>query len=873
MAAPPQANHFLARLVPSSNRLLLYGATSTALAASVLLNAAQTRSSFYAAAVGIAKSNGSVMVLANFCLFVSLMIGIGFQRLFFGRLRPIEVEHLYDRSWYFLTESLLALAMFREDFDTTFVLLFGGLLFLKCFHWIAADRVEWMDQLPPPGPPLLFHIRLVALLGPFLFMLDTLLLMYAISSIFTYGLSGKLLFVNEFAVLLTNWANIVGRYNVNLWDQWKSRRIRRDRERARLAAVARGEENAEDEDDGDEDETWEGKSMVVFYIDLVTDFIKLLTYLTFFVLILTYYGLPFNILRDVYMTMRSFVARIRTLFQYRAATRNMEARYPDATREEMDRMDDKVCIICREEMVWQPPAGQEDQAQDPTETGAAVPPRRRRVRRDGERPKKLGCGHVFHLNCLKSWLERQQNCPTCRRTVLNQTPVVPAAPGAVPALAGAQPTPIAPPNILPRWPHPTQPHLHQHPHAPTPTQPAPAQHPLPPNGEGGLFAGPVPPPRFAHQPHPAAYAGYPPLRVPHLQAHPQTMIPGLTGVVPGPDGRRPLAGFEVAGFGWGMGVRFGAQVGNPAAGQLRRVVEEQPAPVTPQPPAQTQPQEGWNRTASAPSAATAPTLVTPLPADVPSISASTSDAPVDPPSDGSSNPEGVTTSGSDEQTMTPREIAAQAALRRSARLNPSLSTPPKETCTTVVGEQSVIDEPELSHVPSIPLETTSYLPSVEGSSSTTIPLSSPSEATTPGSAKSYLPQQQQHHRQQGPTLTPLHPTPSLSYLDSSLRFPFFSNPSRINEPPPSRPTGTLELPERLTEDELDRMDRLTREAIQDRLSFIGRIDQVLTGLREELGRVEERLARPRFESRNDPESGREMGAREIPLPRDLDDEL
>ena len=34
------------------------------------------------------------------------------------------------------------------------------------------------------------------------------------------------------------------------------------------------------------------------------------------------------------------------------------------------------------------------------------------------RPKKLPCGHVLHFACLRSWLERQQNCPTCRASVL-----------------------------------------------------------------------------------------------------------------------------------------------------------------------------------------------------------------------------------------------------------------------------------------------------------------------------------------------------------------------------------------------------------------------------------------------------------------------
>lgn len=32
--------------------------------------------------------------------------------------------------------------------------------------------------------------------------------------------------------------------------------------------------------------------------------------------------------------------------------------------------------------------------------------------------KKLICGHLFHVHCLRSWLERQNTCPTCRALVI-----------------------------------------------------------------------------------------------------------------------------------------------------------------------------------------------------------------------------------------------------------------------------------------------------------------------------------------------------------------------------------------------------------------------------------------------------------------------
>ena len=73
----------------------------------------------------------------------------------------------------------------------------------------------------------------------------------------------------------------------------------------------------------------------------------------------------------------------------------MDALYPDATVEEMERLGDKTCIICREELVIRPPGENRGGDGGPNDT-----------------PKKLVCGHIFHFYCLRSWLERQQSCPT-----------------------------------------------------------------------------------------------------------------------------------------------------------------------------------------------------------------------------------------------------------------------------------------------------------------------------------------------------------------------------------------------------------------------------------------------------------------------------
>jgi hypothetical protein len=85
----------------------------------------------------------------------------------------------------------------------------------------------------------------------------------------------------------------------------------------------------------------------------------------------------------------------------------MEQKYPNATPQELNDMSDRTCIICREEMVAPPIP-----VVDPLQPGAAQQQPVRRGDGPNDTPKKLPCGHVFHFHCLRSWLERQQSCPT-----------------------------------------------------------------------------------------------------------------------------------------------------------------------------------------------------------------------------------------------------------------------------------------------------------------------------------------------------------------------------------------------------------------------------------------------------------------------------
>lgn len=52
-----------------------------------------------------------------------------------------------ERFWYALTETCLAFTVFRDDFNPKFVALFTVLLFLKSFHWLAEERVDYVCTL------------------------------------------------------------------------------------------------------------------------------------------------------------------------------------------------------------------------------------------------------------------------------------------------------------------------------------------------------------------------------------------------------------------------------------------------------------------------------------------------------------------------------------------------------------------------------------------------------------------------------------------------------------------------------------------------------------------------------------------------------
>ncbi|RMB90501.1 hypothetical protein DUI87_33102 [Hirundo rustica rustica] len=346
-------------------------AGSLALTTAVVAHAYYLKHQFYPTVVYLTKSSPSMAVapkmlfgglLAPQVLYIQafvlvFLLGKFMGKVFFGQLRAAEMEHLLERSWYAVTETCLAFTVFRDDFSPRFVALFTLLLFLKCFHWLAEDRVDFMER--SPNISWLFHFRIVSLMF-LLGILDFLFVSHAYHSILTRGASVQLVFGFEvsaawrrgpgagpgrashpppsrpqYAILMTMVLTIFIKYV--------------------LHSVDLQNENP-----------WDNKAVFMLYTELFTGLIKVLLYMAFMTIMIKVHTFPLFAIRPMYLAMRQFKKAVTDAIMSRRAIRNMNTLYPDATAEELQAMDN-VCIICREEMV----------------TGA----------------KRLPCNHIFHTRC------------------------------------------------------------------------------------------------------------------------------------------------------------------------------------------------------------------------------------------------------------------------------------------------------------------------------------------------------------------------------------------------------------------------------------------------------------------------------------------
>uniref|UniRef100_A0A7S1TGM3 RING-type E3 ubiquitin transferase n=2 Tax=Compsopogon caeruleus TaxID=31354 RepID=A0A7S1TGM3_9RHOD len=274
---------------------------------------------FYNSVGYLVESKVATLILGNVYLATVVLVGKMVQWIFLGQLRFRETERLQIRMREAVVETCLAMSVFkfdRTDFDARFLLFLSILLFMKTFHWLAKDRVDFMEE--QPLVPLRSHLRLTFLLLTFL-VLDLVLLYWSI----IYGALRNqypilVLFTFEFTLLFITISWNAVRYILLLIDLKMDGR-------------------------------WDDRSTFSFYAELVADVSQLLVYMAFFVYVLFHYSLPLHIIRDIYITFSNFQRRCNDFLRYRKVLNEMNELFPNATEEELDAAD-RVCIICREDM-------------------------------------------------------------------------------------------------------------------------------------------------------------------------------------------------------------------------------------------------------------------------------------------------------------------------------------------------------------------------------------------------------------------------------------------------------------------------------------------------------------------------------------------
>lgn len=236
-------------------------------------------------------------ILTNLFLLLIATFMFGLQQMFYGPLRPIEIEQLYEKAWFAVTETCLAMTIFREEVGAWFLVMFVALLVGKVWAWIGEGRVEVLEQQPPNNPRL-FHLRLSFSLALSL-VYDLWVMIYTIKIVIQQARPNMMvMFLFEFAVLMVSSTSTILRYVISLIEariikrqtqeriESRRREIREEREEIlrRRASAESGTESSNpngsvppalpSEDDIDEMDIevpgWETKGHWVLTLDLVT---------------------------------------------------------------------------------------------------------------------------------------------------------------------------------------------------------------------------------------------------------------------------------------------------------------------------------------------------------------------------------------------------------------------------------------------------------------------------------------------------------------------------------------------------------------------------------------------------------------------------
>ncbi|KAE9594008.1 putative chromatin regulator PHD family [Lupinus albus] len=324
----------------------------------------------------------TVGLLANCMINVFILLNLCLKAMFFTELYSSETRKLVERliNYVVYKGTFLPLIVPPTIYQAgLWSIWLAVLCSLKMFQALARDRLERLNA--SPSATTWTYLRVYSALL-FVFLVDVLWIRLCLAIYRMHGSSlFLLLFFEPFSIAFETLQAILV-HGFQLVDIWCNNS---DCRRPKLFdSITAGS-------------LLEYKGILIrnlgFFLDMATFFMALGHYMYIWRL----HGVAFHLVDALLFLntralLSAIVNRIKGFIRLRIALGALHAALPDATTEELRAYDDE-CAICREPMA---------------------------------KAKKLNCNHLFHLACLRSWLDQgltdMYTCPTCRKPLFAGRP-------------------------------------------------------------------------------------------------------------------------------------------------------------------------------------------------------------------------------------------------------------------------------------------------------------------------------------------------------------------------------------------------------------------------------------------------------------------
>ncbi|THU61286.1 hypothetical protein C4D60_Mb07t21700 [Musa balbisiana] len=332
------------------------------------------------------SSHVTVALLVNFVINVYVLVVLLLKTLFFVQLNASETRKVLEGFVnYILYKGAFLLLVVPPNISQVIIcsswLIF--LCLLKIFQSLARDRLERLNASPSVTPLKYFRVfsaLLMVLSADLLWMKLCMIYSSHRSSLF------MLLFFEPLCIAFETFQAIM----VHGFQ---------------LLEICQGHSNKSAADcsaDSDIQKTAAGslsewKGILIRHCGFILDMFTLAMVLGHYLMTWWLHGMAFHLV-DVVLFLNSrallsaIMKRIKTYINLWKSLSSLDGALPDASYEELCAYDDE-CAICRGPMA---------------------------------RAKKLWCNHLFHLVCLRSWLDQglteMYSCPTCWRPLFVSSP-------------------------------------------------------------------------------------------------------------------------------------------------------------------------------------------------------------------------------------------------------------------------------------------------------------------------------------------------------------------------------------------------------------------------------------------------------------------